>query len=144
MRPPLSPASSGSPPPSGGPSFPTMNTVNTTIVRIVSNSTNNSVNLGTNNTLRGFTIGDSGVVALSGSSFGTLTLAASGSEDVKIDTDVQALNLVTGTVNGKLVGVGSTGGGNNVVLSSIDGTFDLGGGSLAGSAGNAFVVGGGT
>ena len=100
---------SGIMPPAGSSPIPTSNSGNATIVTITSTGATNSVNLGANNTLRGFTLGDAGATALnSGAGFGTLTLAASGSEDVRIDTSLsggngQAINLNTGIVSGNFV-----------------------------------------
>lgn len=99
---------------------------------------NGAITLGSGNTLRGAQL--SGSPALSGTSFGTLTLASS--PDVKIDSVGQALSLTTGTVAGNLISTDSDGGTNNVLLSGVQttGTFSLGTGALSGAAGDGLAI----
>jgi hypothetical protein len=98
-----------------------------------------------NNTVRGLTIAPTaaGAVALSGSSFGTLTTA-----ELIINYPLgQALSLTTGTLSGGFDGLTSGGGTHNVFLSSVK-TIDpailgVAGNSLAGATSDAFRITGG-
>ena len=103
----------------------------------------NGINLGQDNTLRGFTIGNVTGSALYGSDFGTLSIAEFG----MVGTG-QALNLTNGTLSGNFSRVRSTGGANNVYLSNVStvGTTVLGTAIvdvLFGATGDALVIEGG-
>ncbi|MDB4917186.1 MAG: putative Ig protein [Gemmatimonadetes bacterium] len=102
-------------------------------------SVGSGLTLGAGNTLQGFTL-TSGT--LTGTSFGTLTVG-----DLGITTSSQALNLTTGTLAGSFTQVRSTGGTNNVALSSVatSGTTTLGtsADALSGATGDAFKISGG-
>lgn len=98
----------------------------------------NCVTLGTGNTIRGFNFGNVGATtnsALTGSSFGTLTV-----NDVAINTNGRALNLNTGTLTATLAGLTSTGGDNNLTLTNVAGVSNFGGGALSGATSHAFNV----
>jgi hypothetical protein len=56
----------------------------------------------------------------------------------------QALNLSSGTFNATFANVSSTSGTNNVTLTTVAGTITLGGGTLSGATGDAFLLNGGT
>ncbi|GMA15240.1 hypothetical protein E5F05_01265 (plasmid) [Deinococcus metallilatus] len=101
----------------------------------------NGLNLASNNTLRGFNLGNAAGTALGGSGFGTLTVA-----EVGINTGGQALSLTNGTLSGSFSTLRSTGGANNVLLSNVNGTATLGaaGDALSGASGDAFKVSGGS
>ena len=99
----------------------------------------NGLNLASGNTLRGFNFGNATGIALSGSSFGTLTLS-----EVAVNTNNAGLSLTTGTANATFTSFTSTGGTNNINLSSVAGTTTFGGGALSGASGTAFAVSGGT
>jgi uncharacterized repeat protein (TIGR01451 family) len=87
------------PPPESDP-LPATNSVNGTIVNITSATT--GINVGTGNTLRGFT-GGNAVTDISGSGFGTLTIS-----DVTLNGTGQALNLTTGTLAATFGSISST------------------------------------
>lgn len=133
--------------PSGSAAFPTMSTVNAT-KSIITNSSGNGVNVGSGNTLRGFTVGDTTGSDINGSSFGTLRIL-----DVSLIGTGQALNLTTGTLTGAgLDTLTSTNGTNNVSLTSVGtsgGAFNLSvnsttPGALSGASSDAFKVNGGS
>jgi hypothetical protein len=98
-----------------------------------------AVTLGSGNLLRGFNFGNVGAAgtALAGTSFGTLAIS-----EVGINTNGRAMNLTTGTLNGSVTGVTSTGGANNIALSGVGttGTFSFGSGALSGAAGDALAL----
>jgi hypothetical protein len=91
--------------------------------------------------LRGFTIGDTGATGtdIHGSNFGTLNVA-----EITLNGSGRALNLSNGTLAGTFLGVTSTSGANNVLLTNIAGTSNLGSGSMSGATGTSFDVSGGT
>ncbi|HET7462839.1 MAG TPA: Ig-like domain-containing protein [Longimicrobium sp.] len=102
------------------------------------------ITLGSGNTLRGFNFGNSAGAALSGTNFGTLTVS-----DVGINNATgQALSLNTGTLAGDFSSVQSTGGTNNVSLTSVStgGTVTLGtsGDVLTGASSDGVLVSGGS
>jgi VCBS repeat-containing protein len=91
------------------------------------------------NTLHGLTL--SGNPALSGTSFGTLTLGAGGNADVALSSTGQALSLTTGTVSGDFLSTSASGGTNNVLLSTVATTgTSLGSGALSGATSEGFKV----
>jgi hypothetical protein len=130
-------AISGLTPPASGASLPAMNSANATVVNIT--SAGNGVVLASGNSLRGLTLGNASGDALSGSSFGTLTVS-----DLSINSTGRALSLATGTANGTIDSIVSSGGSNNINLSTVAGTLTITGGSLSGASGNAFNLSGGT
>ncbi|MDB4913539.1 MAG: hypothetical protein JWM95_1183 [Gemmatimonadetes bacterium] len=103
-------------------------------------SVNTALTLGSGNTLQGFNLTAAGT--LNGTSFGTLTVS-----EVGINTTTQALNLATGTIAGSFTQVRSTGGTNNVLLSTVatSGTTALGTSAdvLSGATGDALKINGG-
>lgn len=102
-----------------------------------------AVTLGANDTLRGLTL--SGSPALSGSSFGTLTLGSAADADVAVSTTGQALNLSTGTISGDLLSTVSSGGVDNVNLTSVSSTgTSLGTGALSNATNEGLQIVGGT
>ncbi len=106
----------------------------------IQNAAGNGVTLGSGNAIRGFTASNSSSSSISGSSFGTVTIA-----DVIINTNAQALSLTTGTVAGAgFNSITSTGGARNISLTGVLGTLNMGGGALSGATGEAFFVSGGT
>jgi hypothetical protein len=86
-------------PPSGSDPLPTTNSANGTIVNI---TTGNAITVGSGNTLRGFTGGNS-TTDISGTGFGTLTIS-----DVTLNGLGQALNLNTGTLAATFGSISST------------------------------------
>src|SRR5438552_4862273 len=120
--------------------FPVMNSGNGTFTTITSGGV--AVNLNnttTSNNLNGFTVGTSTTTGINGTSFGTLNVGS-----VILNTGTgQALVLSTGTVAIPAHYTGftsttSTGGTNNVSLTTIAGTVNLGSGALSGATGNGF------
>jgi hypothetical protein len=99
------------------------------------------INLAQNNAVYGLTLNTTGGQAIFGSTFGTLTLAAS--PDVTIASSGQALALSNGNLVGGFASVGSTGGTNNVSLTDVTtslGAVSLGSGVLSGASNDAFVI----
>ncbi len=128
-------------PPSGSASFPAMNTGAPAVT--IQNAGGIGVTLNSGNTLNGFTGGNSSSSAISGSSFGTLTVA-----DVIVNTTGQALSLTNGTLSATFSSVTSTGGTNNISLATgagtLTGTLTISAGALSGATGNSFDINGGT
>ncbi len=98
-----------------------------------------------NNTLRGFNLGNVGAAgtALAGTSFGTVTVS-----EVGINTNGRALSLTNGVINGNFAQVRSTGGTNNVLLTSVGtgGTnraLGTASDALSGATGDALRIDGG-
>ena len=119
-----------------GSSFPTFSGTDPTL----SNASGNCLTLGSGNTIRGLTIGDTSAIGsdITGTNFGTLTLT-----ETTLNGTGRALNLDTGTLNATLDGLTSTSGTNNVNLVGVGGAANLGSGSLSGATGTAFNVSGG-
>ncbi len=127
-------------PPASAAALPVLNSGNATKVNLASAGTTLTLNgAGTANTLRGFTLGNAGTDALSGTGFGTLTLS-----EVSINTNARALSLATGTLAATVDSLISTGGSNNLNLSSINGSLVITTGAMSGATGNAFNISGGT
>ncbi|MGR9107356.1 MAG: beta strand repeat-containing protein [Gammaproteobacteria bacterium] len=103
-----------------------------------------ALTLGTNNTLRGFVIGDTGSgVDIAGNSFGTLSVS-----EMSLGGTGQALNLAGGTLsNGAgapgFASITSTSGTRNISLTNVNGTPTFNGGALSGASNQAFFVNGG-
>ena len=89
---------------------------NTTLVATAASS--NSITLAQNNTVRGFTIGNTTGAAIAGTNFGTFT-----ADTISKNGSGQALNLSTGTANATFTTLTSTSGANNVNLSAVSGTL---------------------
>jgi hypothetical protein len=109
---------------------------NPAIVTIAANS--DAIKLATNNTIDGLSVGNKTGVGISGSNFGTLTVA-----DSSISGTGQALNLVNGTVSGTFATVSSTSGASNIALQNLTGSLVMSQGTLSGATGTAFSVDGG-
>ncbi len=131
-------------PPTGSTPFPSMNSGNGTITKITTGAGNGITLNGASgsNLVNGLTVGNTVGVGISGTSFGTLTLA-----DVSIDEPAatrtgQALSLTTGTVTATFGTVESSSGTNNVNLVSVAGNVNLGTGALSGATGNALTMSG--
>jgi hypothetical protein len=92
-------AMTGISPPAGSDPLPTTNSANGVIVNITGG---NAITVGSGNTLRGFTGGDSST-DISGIAFGTLTIS-----DVTLNGTGQALNLTTGTLAATFGSISST------------------------------------
>jgi uncharacterized repeat protein (TIGR01451 family) len=106
---------------------------------VIGNGAGSGITLAQNNTMRGLTVGNTTAAAITGNNFGTLSL-----DSVTINTTNGALSLTTGTATATFLGVTSSGGTNNVALTSVAGTINLGSGALSGATGNAFDVDQGT
>jgi hypothetical protein len=129
--------------------LPATNATPSNVTILTSAAAANPVNLGTNNILRGFTVGNVGTggAGIAGTSFGTVTISgpAAGNEDVAINSNGQALGLNTGAIaNQGFLSVTSSGGASNIVLSTITGTLNLGTGTLSGASSNSVDITGGT
>ena len=124
--------------------FPTMNTGGNATTLTSGSTTIFLNNTTTSNNLNGFTVGASTTTGINGLNFGTLNVG-----DVILSTSTgQALVLNNGTVAipthyPGFTSTTSTGGTNNVSLTTIAGTVNLGSGALSGAGGNAFDVNGG-
>jgi hypothetical protein len=102
-----------------------------------------TVQVGTDDTLRGLNFAASTGAALSGSSFGTLTVG----ESLVNAANGPALDLSTGTLNASFTSVSATSAsGSGVVLTGTGGTLVAQGGSIGitGGSAPAFSVNGGT
>jgi hypothetical protein len=107
---------------------------------VIVNGSGNGVTLAAGNRIQGFAVGNTSGSGISGTGFGTLTVA-----DVSISGTGQALNLTTGSIAGAgFSSVSSSSGGHNVLLTGIGGTLNLGTGSLSGASTSGFEVNGGT
>ena len=127
----------GLPAPSGTSQLPATGGTNPTVVNAGGNAialTNGS----TGNTIRGVTIGATSGDGINGTNFGTLTL-----NEMTINTTGRAFTLTTGTLAATIASVTSSGGANNIALTSIGGTLTMSGGALSAAASDAFVVSGG-
>jgi methionine-rich copper-binding protein CopC len=98
--------------------LPATNSGNATIVRIT--SAGNTVTLGSNNTVRGLTLGNSTGIALTGTSVGTLTL-----RDLTINTTGSALSVTTGTLDAILTKVSSASGTHGIALTGTTGSLEV-------------------
>ncbi len=98
--------------------LPAMNSADATITRIT--SAGNTVTLGSNNTVRGLTLGNSTGTALTGTSFGTLVV-----RDVTINTTGSAISLTTGTLDAILAKVAAGGGTHGIALTSTTGSLEV-------------------
>ncbi|MCA1552966.1 MAG: hypothetical protein LC737_01165, partial [Chloroflexi bacterium] len=132
-------AITGLTPPTGSAALPAMNTGgNATTIQ---NAAGNGVALNSGNTLNGFTAGIATSNAITGTNFGTLTVA-----DVIVSTTGQALNLTNGTLSATFSSVTSSGGTNNLLLATggttLAGTLTINAGALSGATSDAFVVSG--
>ena len=89
----------------------------------------NDLSLAAGNTVKGLALGNAPGSAISGSSFGTLTVNTS----VSINTNKRALNLATGTLAGSFSSITSTGGTDNILLFAVatTSTSSLGSGALS-------------
>lgn len=112
--------------PTGSNPLPATNGANPVIT-----STGNGVNLSTNNHVHGLTIGNTGGIDISGSTFGTLTL-----EDVTLNGSGRPLSLATGTITGVLGGATfegitstSSSGGQGILLQAVGGSLESTGGT---------------
>jgi uncharacterized repeat protein (TIGR01451 family) len=95
-----------------------------------------AITLGTGNTVRGLTIGNTTAAKISGSGFGTLTLGNNTTPDVVLNGTGQALNLTNGTFAASsalssLTTTGSTAQG--VSLTTVAGTIAFGSTTVSGS-----------
>ncbi len=94
-----------------------------------------SVTLGTGNTLKGFTIGNTSGAAIKGSSFGTLTVAT-----VTVNGSGQIVDLNSGTLAVTFDGLsssGTTGGRRAIDVQNVTGSFVSGQTTISGPANDA-------
>jgi hypothetical protein len=75
---------------------------------------------------------------------GTMDIAATGGAETVTSTLGQAISLSGVTADITLDSTSSGGGTNNVAFSNVSGSVALGGGTLSGATGTAFIVNGGT
>ncbi|MFZ6026726.1 MAG: cadherin domain-containing protein [Chloroflexota bacterium] len=100
----------------------------------------NAITLGTNNEIRGLNLGGAaGTTAISGASFGTLTLST-----VTVNTDGQALSLDTGALAATFDSLTATGGAYGISLLSVTGNLTINTGTLSGATTAAFRTSQGT
>jgi hypothetical protein len=128
---------SGLTPPTG--SLPLPSTGGTNPVIVTTTAATDTIDLGTNNTVDGLTVGNKTGVGIHGSAFGSLTV-----RDVSINGTGQALGLTTGTVTATFADLSSSSGSNNISLTSIAGSLTATSGALSGSTGVSFFVSAGT
>ncbi|HYE16710.1 MAG TPA: Ig-like domain-containing protein, partial [Pyrinomonadaceae bacterium] len=88
----------------------------------------NGVNVGSGNTLRGFTVGDTTAIDIaSGASFGTLTVS-----EVTLGGAGQALGLLNGTLSASFLSIGSTSGSHGLFLNQVAGSLTSGSTTVSG------------
>jgi hypothetical protein len=121
--------------------FPAMNTGAPVTTLTTTVAATNAVNLGSGNTLRGFTLGNTTGSGISGTSFGTLIIA-----DVSKNGTGQALALTTGAFGSPATidNITTTSSVNAVSLTTITGTLTITTGAISGATGTAFNVSDGT
>jgi hypothetical protein len=134
-------AISGITPPAGSAALPSMNSGNGTLVTITNTAANgNGIVLGSGNTLRGFTVGNTNGSDITGGAVGSLAVS-----DVSLTGTGQAFVITTsGALNVALNSLSSTSGTNGVSLTGCTGSFTANGGSINGPTGADFLVSGGT
>lgn len=117
-----------------------------TIARPVINGTRpiiqNTVTLASSGVVRGLNIASSNVTALTDPVGATTGVSVTEIDVSATNATAVSFNDLTGTVT--LGNATSTGGTNNVSLTNVGATVNLGGGALSGSIGTAFDVSGGT
>ncbi len=111
-------ACSGITPPAGT-AFPAV-TTNPTLTNVAGAG----ITLAQNNTIQGIIVGSTTGFGISGTNFGTLA-----AQNVTINTSNGGLSLTTGTANVTFSAITSAGGVNNVYLSGVAGTLNLGSGA---------------
>jgi hypothetical protein len=107
------------------------------IAPTITNSGGSGVTLGSTNQVMGVMIGDCASTALTGTSFGTLTVS---SASISNSTST-ALSLTTGTINATFSSVSASVGGN---LNNVAGSLTANGGTISGGTGTDFNVMGGS
>jgi uncharacterized repeat protein (TIGR01451 family) len=108
--------------------LPATNSGNGTIVNIT--SAGNGINLGQNNTLRGFT-GGNAASDIDGSSFGTANIS-----DVTLNGNGEALNLSNGALNGTFGSISATNSATTgISLTSVGGSLSTGSTTVTNSTG---------
>ncbi len=105
----------------------------------MTNAAGAGITLAANNTIYGITVGSTTSFGITGTNFGTLT-----AQNVTINTGNGGLSLTTGTANATFNAITAGGGVNNINLSSVAGTLDLGSGALSSSSSHALNVNAGT
>ncbi|NTU62360.1 MAG: cadherin-like domain-containing protein, partial [Chloroflexi bacterium] len=131
-------AITGLTPPAYSDPLPGMNTGGAATT--LANSGGNGITVASNNTLRGLTVGNTTGAGISGTSFGTLTIGTAGSPDVTISDSGQALSLNTGTLAAVLTSITSSGGTNNIALTSVGGSLTSGSTTLSNATGVGLSV----
>lgn len=106
----------------------------------LANTGGNTVTLGGSNTISGLVLGNRSGAAISGSTFGTLTVTS----DVIINGTGQALNLSIGTLSATFASISASAAVNGINLSTIGGNLTVNGGLLETLSGDDFVINGGT
>ena len=121
--------------------FPAMNTGAPVTTLTTTVAATNAVNLGSSNTLRGFTIGNTTGSGISGSGFGTLTIS-----DVSKNGTGQAFALTNGTfaAGATIDNIITTSSVNAVSLTTAAGSLTIPAGLLSGATGTAFNISGGS
>jgi hypothetical protein len=104
----------------------------------------NAIVLGQGNTLRGFTIGNSGGAKISGNTFGTLTAGDNTTPDLLLNGTGQALNLTSGTfaATSAFSGVTTTSSGaQGINLAGIAGAVAFGSTTVSGNTTQCILIG---
>jgi uncharacterized repeat protein (TIGR01451 family) len=106
-------------------------------------STANAINLGSGNTLRGFTIGNSTGSKIFGNIFGTATIGNNSLPDVLLNGSGQALNLTNGTfaATSAFSGVTTTSStAQGILLTQVAGTISFGSTTVSSPNGQGILV----
>jgi hypothetical protein len=121
-------AISGLTPPAG--SLPLPSTGGTNPIIVTTATATDAIDLATNNTVDGLTVGNKSGIGISGSAFGSLTV-----RDTSINGTGQALGLNNGSVTATFAGVSSSSSASNgISLNAIAGSLDLGNVSITNAA----------
>jgi large repetitive protein len=105
--------------PTGSDPLPVMNSANATIVNITDGA--NGIVLAQNNTIRGLSVGDTTGTDITGTGFGTLTVA-----DVSLTGTGRALDLTTGTLSATFNSISSLNSPTTgISLTSVSGAFQV-------------------
>jgi VCBS repeat-containing protein len=107
----------------------------------LTNASGTTLTLASGNDVQGLNVTNTGGSGISGSGFGTLTV-----HNVAVNASGQALGLSAGSfaATSDFASIDSTGGTNNISLSGVTGSVNLGSGTLSGATGVAFNVSGGS
>jgi hypothetical protein len=125
--------------------FPVMDaTAGQTTTLTTTVAATNAITLGSGNTIRGLTVGNTTGAKIFGNAFGTVTIGDNTSPDVTLNGTGQALNLTTGTfaaTTGFVSVVSTNSGSQGITLAAVTGTASFGSTTISGSTTQGILVG---